>query len=69
MTFARDGYPFMALSAAVAVTVIALAVWRRSWSLWVLGFALLLLAASVAWYFNTTAQPTTGLPVLTQATQ
>ncbi|HYW51782.1 MAG TPA: hypothetical protein VE861_14300 [Gemmatimonadaceae bacterium] len=47
----------MALSAAVAVAVIGVAVWRRSWSLWVLGFVLLVLAACVAWFFNTSAQP------------
>ena len=58
MNFARDGYPWMALSAAVAATVLATAVWRRSWSMWLLGFALLLLATWVAWIFRMPAPRT-----------
>lgn len=52
MNFAREGYPFMALSGALAVSVLAASVWRRSWSLWLLGFLLLVLAAWVAWFFR-----------------
>ena len=55
MNFARDGYPWMALSGSIAVAVLATAVWRRSWSIWLLGFALLVLAACVAWMFRTPA--------------
>lgn len=55
MTFARDGYPWMALSGSIAVAVLATAVWRRSWSMWLLGFVLLVLAACVAWIFRTPA--------------
>ncbi len=52
MNFAREGYPFMALSASIAVAVLAVAVWRRSWSLWLLGFLLLVIALWVAWFFR-----------------
>lgn len=52
MSFAREGYPFMAMSSALAVAVLAAAVWRRSWSLWLLGFLLLVIAAWVAWFFR-----------------
>ncbi len=55
MNFARDGYAWMALSGSIAVAVLATAVWRRSWSIWLLGFALLVLAAWVAWTFRTPA--------------
>ncbi len=58
MNFARDGYAWMALSGSIAVAVLATAVWRRSWSMWLLGFALLVLAAWVAWTFRTPAPPT-----------
>ncbi len=52
MNFARVGYPFMGASGVIAISVIAASVWRRSWSLWLLGFLLLVIAASVAWYFR-----------------
>ena len=52
MNVAREGYPFMALSASIAVAVLAVAVWRRSWSLWLLGFLLLVIALWVAWFFR-----------------
>jgi len=52
MNFAREGYPFMALSATVAVAMLSIAVWRRSWSLWLLGMLLLLVAVWVAWFFR-----------------
>jgi hypothetical protein len=42
----------MALSCAVAIGVLASSVYRRSWSFWLLGFALLVVAAIVAWYFR-----------------
>lgn len=56
MTFAREGFPFMALGASAAVTVLAVAVWRRSWSLWLLGYFLLVIAAGVAWFFRSEAR-------------
>jgi phosphatidylserine decarboxylase len=52
MTFAREGYPFMALSGALAIAVIAAAVWRRSWVLWLVGVLLLVIALWVAWFFR-----------------
>lgn len=52
MNFAREGYPIMAISGAIAVAVLAVSVWRRSWSLWLLGFLLLVIAAWVAWFFR-----------------
>ena len=52
MNFARGGFPLMGLSGAIAIGVMAASVWRRSWSLWLLGFLLLLIAAGVAWYFR-----------------
>jgi phosphatidylserine decarboxylase len=52
MTFAREGYPFMAMSALLAVAVLSAAVWRRSWSLWILGMLLLVIALWVAWFFR-----------------
>lgn len=52
MNFARVGYPFMGASGVLAIGVMAVSVWRRSWSLWLLGFLLLVIAASVAWYFR-----------------
>ena len=58
MNFSRDGYPWMALSGSIAVAVLATAVWRRSWSMWLLGFALLVLAACVAWMFRAPASLT-----------
>jgi hypothetical protein len=48
MTFLRFGYPVMALTGACAVVVLAVSVWRRNWSLWLLGFALFALAIGVA---------------------
>jgi phosphatidylserine decarboxylase len=52
MSFAREGYPFMALSMAVAVAVLGLAVWRRSWVLFLVGFVCLLIALWVAYFFR-----------------
>ncbi len=60
MSFQRDGYPMMALSGAIALTVLAVAVWRRSWALWLLGFALFAVAVGVAWYFRS---PPVAAPV------
>jgi phosphatidylserine decarboxylase len=52
MSFAREGYPFMAIAALLAVGGIALAVSRRSYALWLLAFVLLLLALWVAYFFR-----------------
>ncbi len=52
MTFAPAGYPAMALAGTAAVSMLATAVWRRSWLLWLAGMALLIVAAIVAWSFR-----------------
>jgi hypothetical protein len=52
MSFLRSGYPVMALSGAGAIVALAVAVWRRSWSLWLLGFALFVLAIGVAFAYR-----------------
>ncbi len=53
MSFLRDGYPLMGASGLLAIGALAASVWRRSWSLWLLAFALLALALLVAWSFRT----------------
>jgi cbb3-type cytochrome oxidase subunit 3 len=60
MSFAREGYPAMAISGAVAITTLAVSVWRRSWSTWLLGFLLLLISAGVAWAYRTAAATPEG---------
>lgn len=55
MSVLREGYPAVAATAALAVGVIAAAVWRRSWMLWLAGFLLLVLAVSVAWTYRAPA--------------
>ena len=52
MNFAREGYVFMALAAASAAAAFAFALSRRSWPLWLLAFALLLVALWVAYFFR-----------------
>lgn len=53
MSFLHAGYPAMALSGASACAVLAVSVWRRSWALWLLGFALFAVAVCVAFAFRT----------------
>lgn len=66
MSLARDGYPVMGLSLALAIGVIAASVWRRSWFLWLLGCVLLVIALGVAWYFRAphASSPGTALTVM-----
>jgi phosphatidylserine decarboxylase len=52
MSFAREGYPFMAIAAALAIGGMLLAVSRRSFGLWLLAFALTLIAVWVAYFFR-----------------
>ena len=61
MSFAREGYPMMAASGAIAAGALASAVWRRSWALWILAILLLLVAIWVAWTFRTPAQASSGV--------
>lgn len=55
MSFTPAGYPWMALSGVSAVAVLALSVWRRSWSNWLLGFVLVVLTLVVAFAFRAPA--------------
>jgi len=48
MSLAREGLVAMALTGTVSATVIATSVWRRNWTLWLLGYALLLVTALIA---------------------
>ena len=52
MNFAREGLSFIAIAALVAVGAFAVAVARRSWSLWLLAFALTVIALWVAYFFR-----------------
>lgn len=52
MNFAREGYPFMLLAAALAAVGYALALGRRSWTLWLVAAVLTLLALGVAYFFR-----------------
>ncbi len=61
MTFLRSGYPMMALTGASAVVVLAVSVWRRNWSLWLLGFALFALAIVVAFSYRVPVSATVPL--------
>jgi len=47
----------MALTGTLAVGMLATSVWRRSWRLWLVGMALLVGAAIVAWSFRS-SEPT-----------
>lgn len=52
MNFAREGQVFMIAAAVVAAAAFLLAVSRRSFALWLLAFALLLVALWVAYFFR-----------------
>jgi phosphatidylserine decarboxylase len=52
MNFAREGWGFIIGSFIIAASVIVIAATRRSWSLWLLGFALLIVALWVASFFR-----------------
>jgi phosphatidylserine decarboxylase len=52
MNFAREGLGFIVGSALLAVAVILVAVTKRSWPIWLLGFALLVVAIWVASFFR-----------------
>jgi len=57
MNFAREGLVFIVGSALIAVAVIIVAVTKRSWPLWLLGFALLIVAIWVASFFRDPERP------------
>ncbi len=52
MNFAREGYPFIAIAVALAGAGYLAALQRRSWPLWLVAFALTLLALWVAYFFR-----------------
>jgi phosphatidylserine decarboxylase len=52
MNFAREGLAFIVGSALLAAAVILVAVTKRSWPIWVLGFVLLVVAIWVASFFR-----------------
>ena len=52
MNFAREGLIFIAIAALLTAGAFALAVTRRSWSLWLVAIVLLLLTLWVAYFFR-----------------
>ncbi|HEY4217657.1 MAG TPA: phosphatidylserine decarboxylase family protein [Gemmatimonadaceae bacterium] len=52
MNFAREGLAFIVISALIALGAFGVALSRRSWPLWLLAFALVLIALWVAYFFR-----------------
>jgi phosphatidylserine decarboxylase len=52
LNFAREGYPFIGIATVFAVAAFALALARRSWTLWLLAVVLTILALWVAYFFR-----------------
>jgi len=52
MNFAREGFALIVIAALIAAGAYALALNRRSWPLWLLAFALTLVAIWVAYFFR-----------------
>jgi phosphatidylserine decarboxylase len=52
MTFAREGLSFIVVSALIAAAAFGVALSKRSWPLWLLAFALTLIALWVAYFFR-----------------
>jgi phosphatidylserine decarboxylase len=52
LNFAREGYPFIGIATLLAVAAFALALARRSWSLWLLAIVITILALWVAYFFR-----------------
>jgi len=50
--FAREGYPFMLIAAAMAAAAFAIALGRRSWPFWLLAIILTIVALWVAYFFR-----------------
>lgn len=57
MNFAREGLSFIAIAVLVAVGAFGVAVTRRSWPLWLLAFALTVMALWVAYFFRDPERP------------
>jgi Phosphatidylserine decarboxylase len=52
LNFAREGYPFIGIATILAVGTFALALARRSWTLWLLAVVITVLALWVAYFFR-----------------
>jgi hypothetical protein len=52
VSFAREGFVFIALAALAAAAMYAAALGRRSWALWLVAFALTIVALGVAYVFR-----------------
>lgn len=52
MSFARDGFTYIAIAALITAVVYAAALNRRSWALWLVAFALTIGAMGVAYFFR-----------------
>jgi len=52
VSFAREGLLFIGIASAIAAGAFALAYMRRSWALWLLAFALTIIALWVAYFFR-----------------
>ena len=52
MNFAREGLIFIGIASGIAAAAYVLAYWRSSWMLWLLAFALPLIALWVAYFFR-----------------
>jgi len=52
LNFAREGYPFIGIATLLALAAFALALARRSWSLWLLAVVITVLALWVAYFFR-----------------
>jgi phosphatidylserine decarboxylase len=56
LSFAREGYVFMAVAFGAAAAAFALALARRSWMLWLVALVVTLLALWVAYFFRDPAR-------------
>ncbi|HEY3258429.1 MAG TPA: phosphatidylserine decarboxylase family protein [Gemmatimonadaceae bacterium] len=57
MNFAREGYLFIGIAALAAASAFALALARRSWSLWLLAVVVTIIALWVAYFFRDPERP------------
>jgi len=57
VNFAREGLSFIAIAAIIAIGSFGIALSRRSWPIWLLAFALTLVALWVAYFFRDPQRP------------
>jgi len=60
VSIARDGFTVVAIAALVALVMYAAALNRRSWALWLLAFALTIVALWIAYLFREPARTGPG---------